>query len=247
MLTALHQNNRSFLFLILMSAGMIGCGQDQSPSPPSTNTLAKPATTATNTATNTATGTGTATNTAITIQTSTATQTSTGLTPVVPQQTQTQTSDPLSNIFSGVSSLFTGTNTYNNSGGVAGCDYSKASLNTGWGYNNATRLSCAPLGGSSGTTNYLPGTNVQTTGTFGSVGGYSCDQQKAWGKCSESWMHPVCDSACGSSGSTNYWPGTNVQTTGTFGSVGGYTCEQQQAWGKCSESWMHPVCDSVCG
>jgi hypothetical protein len=30
-----------------------------------------------------------------------------------------------------------------------------------------------------------------------SVGGFTCEQQKAWGKCKEPWMHPVCDSVCG--------------------------------------------------
>ncbi|MCX6127923.1 MAG: glycoside hydrolase family 6 protein [Proteobacteria bacterium] len=29
-----------------------------------------------------------------------------------------------------------------------------------------------------------------------SVGGYSCQQQKDWGKCAEPWMHPVCDAIC---------------------------------------------------
>lgn len=29
-----------------------------------------------------------------------------------------------------------------------------------------------------------------------SVGGYTCEQQKGWGKCGESWMKGVCDSVC---------------------------------------------------
>lgn len=32
------------------------------------------------------------------------------------------------------------------------------------------------------------------------VGGYSCSQQKKWGKCEEARMHPVCDSVCARSG-----------------------------------------------
>ncbi len=63
------------------------------------------------------------------------------------------------------------------------------------------------------------------------IGGFSCEDQARWGKCSESWMHPVCDYACG--GASTY--------------VGGYTCEQQASWGKCGEPWMHPVCDHACG
>jgi hypothetical protein len=88
-----------------------------------------------------------------------------------------------------------------------------------------------------------------------SVGGFTCEQQKAWGKCNEAWMHPVCDSVC--NGSTpgpggNPAPstkpgGTPAPSTKPGGpSVGGFTCEQQKAWGKCKEAWMHPVCDSVC-
>jgi hypothetical protein len=30
----------------------------------------------------------------------------------------------------------------------------------------------------------------------GMVGGYTCEQQKGWGKCGESWMSPVCDYVC---------------------------------------------------
>jgi len=63
-----------------------------------------------------------------------------------------------------------------------------------------------------------------------SIGGSTCEQQAAWGKCGESWMHPTCDAACGSQGH----------------SIGGASCEQQAAWGKCGESWMHPTCDSAC-
>jgi hypothetical protein len=66
------------------------------------------------------------------------------------------------------------------------------------------------------------------------IGGYSCEDQARWGKCGESWMHPVCDYACGSGGGSSVY-------------VGGYSCEQQASWGKCGESWMHPVCDHVCG
>lgn len=63
-----------------------------------------------------------------------------------------------------------------------------------------------------------------------SIGGYSCEQQASWGKCSESWMHPTCDYAC---------PVLSP-------SIGGYSCEQQASWGKCGESWMHPTCDYAC-
>lgn len=40
----------------------------------------------------------------------------------------------------------------------------------------------------------------------GSVGGYSCEEQASWGKCSESWMHPVCSYACGGQADNQtYW------------------------------------------
>lgn len=38
--------------------------------------------------------------------------------------------------------------------------------------------------------------NLRGGNSSGSVGGYTCEQQKDWGKCHESWMHPVCDSVC---------------------------------------------------
>ena len=87
-------------------------------------------------------------------------------------------------------------------------------------------------------------TTKSSTGSFagaesnsqGWVGGHSCEEQASWGKCSESWMHPVCSYACGgdSKDSQSGW-------------VGGHSCEEQASWGKCSESWMHPVCSSACG
>lgn len=81
---------------------------------------------------------------------------------------------------------------------------------------------------------------VLPNASLGKVGGYTCEEQAKWGKCSESWMHPVCDGVCS--------PGKPADTSGATAGleVGGYTCEQQAKWGKCSESWMHPVCDSVC-
>jgi hypothetical protein len=73
------------------------------------------------------------------------------------------------------------------------------------------------------------------------VGGYTCQQQKDWGKCGESWMSPVCDSVCKGPTKTK----RNGGSSGG-GMVGGYTCQQQKSWGKCGQSWMSPVCDSVC-
>jgi len=29
-----------------------------------------------------------------------------------------------------------------------------------------------------------------------SIGGYTCEEQASWGKCSEGWMHPTCSYAC---------------------------------------------------
>ena len=92
-----------------------------------------------------------------------------------------------------------------------------------------------------------------------SLGGSSCAQQASWGKCSESWMHPVCSDACG--GAANAAPSSEPSTqpsqvwywipsspsASPSPSVDGYSCEQQASWGKCSESWMHPVCSYACG
>ena len=89
------------------------------------------------------------------------------------------------------------------------------------------------VGGNAGVYN-----NGYNSAGGGGVGGYTCEQQVAWGKCSQSWMHPVCDYACGGSG---YGSG--------YGSdpLSGYTCEQQAGWGKCSQPWMQPTCDYICG
>ena len=71
-------------------------------------------------------------------------------------------------------------------------------------------------------------------GGNGSVGGYSCEDQKKWGKCGQPWMSPVCDAVCG------VWSNTKVA------SAGGYSCEDQKKWGKCGQTWMSPACDAVC-
>ena len=73
----------------------------------------------------------------------------------------------------------------------------------------------------------------------GKVGGYTCEEQKKWGKCAEAWMSPVCDYVCKDA------KGNPIKDENA-GKVGGYTCEEQKKWGKCGESWMSPVCDSVC-
>lgn len=41
-----------------------------------------------------------------------------------------------------------------------------------------------------------PQNNNQPKSGGPSVGGHSCEQQKAWGKCKETWMHPVCSDVC---------------------------------------------------
>lgn len=70
---------------------------------------------------------------------------------------------------------------------------------------------------------------------------YSCEQQKVWGKCGESWMRGYCETTCGtctpvaSSTCNDNPPG------------GGYTCKQQKSWGKCNESWMQGFCQVTCG
>ena len=40
------------------------------------------------------------------------------------------------------------------------------------------------------------GTNNTASGGQAMVGGYTCEQQKEWGKCEEPWMSPTCDAVC---------------------------------------------------
>ena len=68
---------------------------------------------------------------------------------------------------------------------------------------------------------------------------YSCAQQKAWGKCGETWMQGHCQTACGTCAKAT------ACTDVPDGS--GYTCAQQKAWGKCGETWMQGKCDATCG
>jgi hypothetical protein len=69
--------------------------------------------------------------------------------------------------------------------------------------------------------------------------GYSCAQQKEWGKCGETWMAGHCQTACGTCAKAT------ACTDVPDGS--GYSCAQQKEWGKCGEPWMQGKCDATCG
>ncbi|PRW44355.1 G8 domain-containing [Chlorella sorokiniana] len=74
-------------------------------------------------------------------------------------------------------------------------------------------------------------------------GGFSCAQQKAWGKCTEAWIRDggFCKASCGQCASST------ACTDNT--PAGGFSCVQQAAWGKCSEAWMSTgnYCAVSCG
>lgn len=76
--------------------------------------------------------------------------------------------------------------------------------------------------------------------------GYTCAQQKEWGKCGEGWMvsDGFCRATCGGASSSPPPPAGGC-TDNT--PPGGYTCAQQKEWGKCGESWMVGFCDATCG
>ncbi|KAL4433088.1 hypothetical protein ABPG77_006515 [Micractinium sp. CCAP 211/92] len=74
-------------------------------------------------------------------------------------------------------------------------------------------------------------------------GGFTCAQQKAWGKCSDAWLQAggFCKATCGSCTASGTC--TDIQPPG------GFTCAQQKAWGKCSDAWLQAggFCKATCG
>jgi hypothetical protein len=124
-------------------------------------------------------------------------------------------------------------------GSVTSADQSKTSGSAGSGTSGA--------GDGSSFESYSPEGSSGSESTSGTVGEYTCEQQKAWGKCGESWMKGVCDHVCNTGWGSAPMPApTGGGMPAGGGSIGGYSCEQQKAWGKCGESWMRGVCDHVC-
>eukprot|EP00798_Chlamydomonas_sp_ICE-L_P010644 gene10644-12323_t len=74
-----------------------------------------------------------------------------------------------------------------------------------------------------------------------SPGGYTCAQQKSWGKCSLEWLSKLCPVTCNTCPSS---PPTDCKDTNEY--PGGYTCAQQKAWGKCSMAWLSELCPVTC-
>lgn len=91
---------------------------------------------------------------------------------------------------------------------------------------------------------------------------YSCSQQKAWGKCSASFMKGHCCSSCfsciGCGGSPSppfpprppspppFPPRPPSPSCSDTPPDSRYSCSQQKAWGKCSASFMKGHCCSTC-
>lgn len=75
-------------------------------------------------------------------------------------------------------------------------------------------------------------------------GGYTCAQQKEWGKCGEPWMAAggYCQKTCAGAQAAAGGGCTDVVPPGTS-----FTCQQQKDWGKCGESWMAGFCAATCG
>lgn len=98
-------------------------------------------------------------------------------------------------------------------------------------------------GGSPGGTPSPPPPPAPSTCDDKPTPGYTCAQQKSWGKCNETWMTGggYCRQTCG-----------RCQTavpTCEDKPTPGYTCAQQKGWGKCQESWMIQggYCRQTCG
>eukprot|EP00884_Botryococcus_braunii_P017443 jgi/Botrbrau1/4382/Bobra.105_2s0028.1 len=74
---------------------------------------------------------------------------------------------------------------------------------------------------------------------------YTCAEQKAFGKCDESWMEAFayCQSTCGRCGKCLYFAADCTDDPPS----NEYSCEQQVKWGKCSESFMLGHCERSCG
>eukprot|EP01025_Chloroclados_australasicus_P028241 TRINITY_DN2800_c0_g1_i1.p2 TRINITY_DN2800_c0_g1~~TRINITY_DN2800_c0_g1_i1.p2 ORF type:complete len:471 (-),score=88.17 TRINITY_DN2800_c0_g1_i1:375-1787(-) len=87
---------------------------------------------------------------------------------------------------------------------------------------------------------------------------YTCQQQKDWGKCEESYMSGYCECTCGVCGQSAQKMTMPVDVSNCpeqcnddappdeSGEVL-YTCEDQKRWGKCTESYMVGYCECTCG
>ena len=100
---------------------------------------------------------------------------------------------------------------------------------------------------------------------------YTCDQQKLWGKCQESWMNGWCCMSCNDTDSCGCNINSNIGINSTYTNVINnteyiplptklndcdndikrtddiYGCKQQSLWGKCGELWMTGYCCHSCG
>lgn len=88
--------------------------------------------------------------------------------------------------------------------------------------------------GGSGSANGGAGNNANDGSTYQptvntkgpKVGGYTCEQQKSWGKCSEPWMHPTCNAVCGTANTGKSQSGTQ-QSSADQGTTGGTSTHSQ--------------------
>lgn len=78
---------------------------------------------------------------------------------------------------------------------------------------------------------------------------YTCETQKSWGKCGESWMHGYCATVCGTcqKGGASPPPACTNDAPPAAPGQPPYSCDDQKRFGKCSEPWMKGHCGSVCG
>ncbi len=77
---------------------------------------------------------------------------------------------------------------------------------------------------------------------------YSCETQKNWGKCGETWMTGYCATVCGTCAKPAPRPTaacTNDAPPAASGQTQ-YSCDDQRRFGKCGETWMQGYCASTC-
>ncbi|GAB4814157.1 hypothetical protein N2152v2_001203 [Parachlorella kessleri] len=81
--------------------------------------------------------------------------------------------------------------------------------------------------------------------------GASCQQQKNWGKCGDSFMQGYCLASCGKCTIASPSPAPSSSSSGGCTDVpppnSGVNCQQQKAWGKCSDGFVQGYCLASCG
>lgn len=119
---------------------------------------------------------------------------------------------------------------------------------------NSTSSSSA---NSSSTTS--PAASSSSCSDTAAPGGYSCEQQKDWGKCDSELFtsNNYCAETCGRCGASSVSspdasgssPAASDSSCQDKTPSGGVSCQQRKDWGQCSQSWLSSggYCQATCG